>query len=148
MKVNPFIAGLLMAALLAVGTVPGNAHGALQAGSQVPVFTLKDVNGKAHPLSGMKNTPMTILYFFDPDSRPSIEGLLSLDQLAKQYRDADLSVWAITRSSKNKVAAFNKTTKTLFPVLLDSGKVSAMYDAQRVLPTTFFKVAGKLPRSC
>ena len=58
MKVNPFIAGLLMAALLAVGTVPGNAHGALQSGSQVPVFTLKDVNGKAHPMSGMKNTPM------------------------------------------------------------------------------------------
>ena len=83
-----------MAVLLAVGMVPGIAHGALQAGSQVPVFTLKDVNGKAYPLSGMKNTPMTILYFFDPDSRPSIEGLLSLDQLAKQYRDADLTVWA------------------------------------------------------
>ena len=135
MKVNPLIAGLLMVALLAVGTVPGIAHGALQAGRQVPVFTLKDVNGKAYPLSGKKNTPMTILYFFDPDSRPSIEGLLSLDQLAKQYPDSDLSVWAITRSSKNKAAAFNKTTKTLFPVLLDSGKVSGMYDAQRVLPT-------------
>ncbi len=60
---------------------------------------------------------------------------MSLDQLAKQYRDADLTVWAITRSSKQKVAAFNNTTQTVFPVLLDTANVSDMYDAQRVLPT-------------
>jgi tetratricopeptide (TPR) repeat protein len=99
------------------------------------VFTLKDVNGKAYPLSAVQNRPMTILYFFDPDSRPSIEGLLSLDQLVKKYRDADLTVWAITRSSRQKVDAFHQKTRTLFPVLLDAAGVSAMYDAQRVLPT-------------
>ena len=92
MKVNPILVGLLMVTLIAVGLLPGIGHGAFQTGSQVPVFTLKDINGKTYPLSGMKNKAMTILYFFDADSRPSIEGLLSLDQLAKQYRDADLTV--------------------------------------------------------
>jgi tetratricopeptide (TPR) repeat protein/peroxiredoxin len=135
MKVNPILVGLLMAAVTVVGMLPGIGHGALNSGSQVPVFTLKDINGKPYPLSGMKNKAMTILYFFDADSRPSIEGLLSLDQLAKQYRDADLTVWAITRSSTLKVAAFNTTTQTVFPVLLDTAGVSDMYDAQRVLPT-------------
>ena len=135
MKVNPILVGLLTAAVTIVGLLPGIGHGAFQTGSQVPVFTLKDINGKTYPLSGMKNKAMTILYFFDADSRPSIEGLLSLDQLAKQYRDADLTVWAITRSSKQKVAAFNNSTQTVFPVLLDTAGVSDMYDAQRVLPT-------------
>ncbi|MBC2713102.1 MAG: tetratricopeptide repeat protein [Desulfosarcina sp.] len=135
MKVNKIIVGLLMAAVIAVGVSPGIGFGALQSGSQVPVFTLKDINGKAYPLSGIKNMAMTILYFFDADSRPSIEGLLSLDRLAKQYRDADLTVWAITRSPKQKVSAFQDSTQTVFPVLLDTASVSDMYDAQRVLPT-------------
>ena len=136
MKLIPFTIGLLvMVALLSTGMAPGVAHGALKAGEQVPVFTLKDANGKAHPLSGLKRRAMTILYFFDPDSRPSIEGLLSLNQLTQQYRDADLTVWAITRSGKRNVDAFIQSTKPAFPVLLDSAGVSGMYDAQRVLPT-------------
>jgi tetratricopeptide (TPR) repeat protein len=135
MKVAPLIVGLLTAAVIAVGVTPGIGNCAIQAGSPVPVFTLKDINGKAYPLSGMQNKAMTILYFFDADSRPSIEGLLSLDGLARKYRDADLTVWAITRSSKQKVIAFQDRTQTVFPVLLDSAGVSDMYDARRVLPT-------------
>jgi len=135
MKVDRCFVGLLIAFIIAVGFASTNAQGALKTGSAVPVFTLKDVNGKAYPLSDTQTKPMTILYFFDPDSRPSIEGLLSLDQLVKKYRDADLTVWAITRSSPQKVDVFNQKTQTLFPVLLDSAGVSAMYDAQRVLPT-------------
>ena len=135
MKVIRVLASLLTVAILSAGIICPSAYGAVQTGSPAPVFTLKDANGKAYPLSSLQHMSMTILYFFDPDSRPSIEGLLSLDQLAKEYRDADLTVWAITRASKSKVAAFNQKTRTLFPVLLDTGKVSAMYDAQRVLPT-------------
>lgn len=135
MKIARLLAGLLVVAIISVGIASPNAYAALQTGSPAPVFTLKDANGKAYPLSGLQHMSMTILYFFDPDSRPSIEGLLSLDQLAKDYRDADLSVWAITGSSKSKVDAFNQKTRTGFPVLLDTGKVGAMYDAQRVLPT-------------
>ncbi|BBO67174.1 hypothetical protein DSCA_11040 [Desulfosarcina alkanivorans] len=135
MKVSPLVIGLLAAAVIAVGGTPGIGHSALQTGSRVPVFTLKDINGQAYPLSGMKRRAMTILYFFDADSRPSIEGLLSLDGLARKYRDADLTVWAITRSSKQKVAAFQDRTQTVFPVLLDSAGVSDMFDARRILPT-------------
>ncbi len=135
MRVNPILVGLLTVTAIVVGGWSGMGHAAPQTGSQVPVFTLEDINGKTYPLSGLKQMAMTILYFFDADSRPSIEGLLSLDQLAKQYRDADLTVWAITRSSKQKVAVFHKSTPTVFPVLLDTTGVSGAYDAQRLLPT-------------
>ena len=135
MKIARLLTRLLVVVTVCLGIARPPVYGALQTGSQAPVFTLKDANGKAYPLSSLQRKSMTILYFFDPDSRPSIEGLLSLDQLAQKYRDADLAVWAITGSSKNKVDAFNQKTRTVFPVLLDTGKVGAMYDAQRVLPT-------------
>lgn len=135
MKVNRTPGRLLTLAVIVGLMLPGIGRGALPIGSQVPVFTLKDVNGQTFPLSSMGDKAMTILYFFDVDSRPSIEGLMSLDQLAKQYRDADLIVWAITRSAKPKVAAFNNSTQTAFPVLLDTAGVSDMYDARRILPT-------------
>ena len=137
MKIIRLLARFLVVVTVCLEIVSPHAYGALPTGGQAPVFTLKDANGKAYPLSGLQRMSMTILYFFDPDSRPSIEGLLSLDQLTKKYSDADLAVWAITRSSKNKVDAFNQKTRTLFPVLLDTGKVGAMYDAQRVLPTVY-----------
>lgn len=136
MKSIALTIGLLIVVVsLFAGVAPGVAHGALKAGEQVPVFTLKDADGKAYPLSSLKHRAMTILYFFDPGSRPSVEGLLSLNQLTQQYRDADLAIWAITRSGKKQVDAFNQSTKPAFPVLLDSAGVSGMYDAQRVLPT-------------
>jgi peroxiredoxin len=78
---------------------------------------------------------MIILYFFDVDSRPSQEGLLSLNQLARQHKEADLTVWAITLSPKEKTSQFAAQSKLAFPVLLDTGKVSDLYGARVVLPT-------------
>jgi len=108
---------------------------ALEQGRAVTVFSLQDIQGKKYDLSGMKNTPMVVLYFFDAQSRPSQEGLLNLDQLAKKYRDAKLVVWGITRSPKDKVADFVSKTKPSFPILLDSSNVSEMYNAYLILPT-------------
>ena len=135
MRAKANIGGLLMALIIALGTISGDAWAALKTGSQVPVFTLKDINGEEFSLSGIRHSSMTILYFFDPGSRPSIEGLLSLDQLARQYQDSGLTVWAITRSSKKQASEFIRTSKTVFPVLLDTDDVSATYDALRILPT-------------
>lgn len=123
--------------LFLVVCLPVLANSLVPPGQPVPIFSLKDDDGGVHSLSAIKNRTMTILYFFDADSRPSIEGLLSLDRLAAQFQDADLTVWAITRSSKTAIAAFKLQTQLRFPVLLDDGDVSRMYDAQRVLPTVW-----------
>jgi tetratricopeptide (TPR) repeat protein len=70
------------------------------------------------------------------DSYSSQEGLLTIDQLAKQYARPDLVVWAITISEKGKVVDFVSRTDIRFPVLLDeSTEVSDLYQARIILPT-------------
>jgi len=123
---------VFLATLIAVGS-PG--YGQITAGQKAPVFAATDINGTRHDLATMKTNPMIILYFFDVASRPSQEGLLALDDLAKRYADADLKVWAITRSAKDKVAEFVTKSRVTYPVLLDTAKVSDLYQARFVLPT-------------
>lgn len=108
---------------------------ALSKGQGVPSFALQDLSGKKYDLSAMKKTPMMVVYFFDAASRPSQEGLLSLDQLAKKYKDANLTVWGITRSPKNSAAEFASSVKPSFPILLDTSNVSDLYNARLILPT-------------
>lgn len=127
-----FILFIIM--LTGLTLISGVCYSQISAGKQAEVFSLKDSDGKTYDLSAMKKNPMLILYFFDVESRPSQEGLLSLDQLVKKYKGTTLNVWAITLSPKSKVSAFIKDTGLNFPVLLDSSNVSKRYNAQTVLP--------------
>ena len=104
-------------------------------GGLAPNFALFDVQGKKYDLAGMKASSMTIVYFFNPASQSSVEGLLSLDQIAKKYKKADLNVLAVTAVQKDKASAFAKSSKLSFPVLIDNAKVSEAYDAKNILPT-------------
>ncbi len=133
-SVKPCIVCLMLAVLLVAGT-PAPGFCKLKSGDAVPLFTLQDLNGKTYDLAAMKDQPMVILYFFDAASRPSQQGLLSLDELAKKYKDTDLIVWGITRSPLAKVKQFVKKAKPSFPILLDKAGVSDKYEAKLVLPT-------------
>jgi tetratricopeptide (TPR) repeat protein/peroxiredoxin len=108
--------------------------GQIEGGPAAP-FALFDVQGKKYDLATMKASPMTIVYFFNPLSQSSVEGLLSLDQIAKKYKKADLNVLAVTASQKDKAVTFAKSSKLSFPVLIDNAKVSEAYDAKNILPT-------------
>ncbi len=132
--ITRFIVFLLFILAMILG---GNkiGHCQLSPGQEAPQFSLKDLSGKVHDLSRTKARSMIILYFFDIDSRPSQEGLLSLNRLAKRFKGTDLTVWAITRSSKEKVTRFQARSALVFPVLLDSSDVSDRYGARLVLPT-------------
>jgi peroxiredoxin/Tfp pilus assembly protein PilF len=105
-------------------------------GEPAPDFGLTGVDGKVYTLSSLKDRPMVMLYFFAVDSKPSHSGLKALDQLCGQYRDSDLQVLAITRSSRARVERFLSHTPIEFPVLLDTGRVSKRYGADRIVPTT------------
>ena len=113
----------------------GLCFGQLCTGKAVPLFSLKDIQGQTYDISGLKNQPMVIIYFFDAESRPSLEGLLNIDNLSKQYKNADLMVWGITCSQKEKVSTFIARTQPTFPVLLDTAGVSDLYQAKLILPT-------------
>lgn len=127
------------AALLAAGFILGvwgAAFGALGVGEQAPPLSLLDTSGKTHTLAAGKGRPMTILYFFDVDSRPSLEGLLTLNDVAKRTKGGNLAVLAVTASGAGKAAGFARKAALSFPVLLDEGgRVAEAYRARQVLPT-------------
>ncbi|MFA6147137.1 MAG: tetratricopeptide repeat protein [bacterium] len=124
---------MIAAASLAVAVA---ALGAIGPGTAAPTLVLKDTGGKSYDLSSSKRRPMTILYFFDADSRPSLEGLLTLNQVAKRSKSGDLTVWAITTSPGEKASGFARKAGVTFPVLIDvGGKVSDAYRARQVLPS-------------
>jgi len=70
-------------------------------GNPAPLFALKDTKGITFEIEKMKTHQMVILYFFDAASPSSLEGLITLDTLAKKYKDADLRVWGITFSGES-----------------------------------------------
>lgn len=117
--------GLLLAA--------GMGYGQVSAGRTAPVFSGKDLGGKTLDLSRERGNPLTILYFFDAGSRPSQEGLFSLNHLARRHK-ADLSVWAITASPKEQVARFSSLAGLAFPVIPGAANVMNLYGARQVLP--------------
>ncbi len=128
----------ILAVFLTTAMIAGVGASAVQAQpltGKAPLFALKDVNGKTYDLAAMKDHPMIILYFFSVDSRPSQEGLLNLNQLAVKYKQSDLKVICITRASGEKAEQFIRNTGTAFPVLLDESNVSALYQANLILPT-------------
>ena len=125
----------LLLAIIGIIFVSNVCYAQISSGQGAPAFSLQDINGKGFDLSGMKQQPLTILYFFDIESRPSQEGLLSLHSLVKKYKGTDLVVWAITTSNKEKVTNFVKSTGISFPILLDNSTVSSLYNARMVLPT-------------
>ena len=122
---------VILAALLWAG----DGYGQPSPGTAAPAFSLPDAKGQIYDLSKVKDQPLSILYFFAVDSRPSQEGLLSLNDLAKQHPGSRLTVWAITLSPPEKVRQFAAQTGVSFPLLLDKGQASDLYQARTVLPT-------------
>jgi tetratricopeptide (TPR) repeat protein len=123
------VAGVLTCLLVFAAT----GYGQVQSGRSAPVFSGTDLTGKTLDLSRMKGKPLTILYFFDAGSRPSQEGLFSLNQLARQHK-GDLSVWAITASPKEQVTRFASMAGLAFPILPGAANAMGLYQARQVLP--------------
>lgn len=124
---------LVLALVMAASGIPP-CH-AVTVGQAAPEFGLKDLKGTVYNLAAMKSSPMMVLYFFDAASRPSQEGLLSLDQIARKYKGAQLTVWGITPSTRAQAADFAAKTRSSFPVLHDTAGVSEQYNARAILPT-------------
>jgi len=124
---------VVVVALIGLFSLAGTGYGQVRSGQTAPVFSGKDLSGKTLDLSRVKGKPLTILYFFDAGSRPSQEGLFSLNQLARQHK-ADLSVWAITASPKDQVARFSSMAGLAFPIIPGAAGTMSLYGARQVLP--------------
>lgn len=130
---NYIIIGVVLGLLCLAG--PPSALSQITIGETAPDFTLQDLNGSIHPLADIKPRGLIVLYFFDTESRASLEGLEYLTFLKKKYQAADLVVWGITRGDTAQITQFIKSHKPGFPILHDSQDVSQLYEAQFILPT-------------
>lgn len=106
-------------------------------GDTAPDFSATDIKGTSFGLTMLSDRPLSILFFFDAESTSSQEGLKHLHKIVRQYKNADMTVWGITRSAKDKAAAFVRSAGIDFPVLLDTGDISDAYNAKLVLPTIY-----------
>lgn len=111
-------------------------------GQAAPTFDATDVKGSAFALEMLKDSPLTVLFFFDAESASSQEGLKNLHNVVQEYKNADMTVWGITRSAKDKAVAFLRDTGIDFPVLLDTGGISDAYNAKLILPTIYILGPG------
>ena len=124
-----------LGALAFLLAVPLSAWAQPMSGEPAPIFQAPGLDGKTYDLATMATSPMTVLYFFDATSPASQEGLLRIDDIARNYQTAGMTVWAITRSPKPEARAFADARKPAFPILLDGSDISDRYDARLILPT-------------
>ena len=104
-------------------------------GQTAPTFALKDLNGQMQDFAKASDKDLKILYFFDAKARVSQEGLISLNDLARQYKSANMLVWGITRSSRSDAQQFKAGSRLDIPILLDTSNVCNLFNARVVLPT-------------
>ncbi len=112
----------------------GLCYGQPVPGKPAPQFTGNDLSGRNRSLFDLKNQAMVVLYFFDPGSASSREGLISLGRITERY-GRELTVWGITRADHDSAARFASGNDLDFPIILDQSDISDRYQARRILPT-------------
>jgi peroxiredoxin len=140
---NSIAACVLILVFFAAAFSPLPLYAWVKVGAAAPPFSLKDLQGKTHSLAGGKAAQITILYFFDVDSQSSREGIIKLALMATKHRSA-LRVLAISGSSREKLARFDRETDIPFPLLYDDGKVRSLYNAKMILPVVCAVDSGRM----
>lgn len=109
---------------------------AVKIGSKASYFALKDLQGRTFRLKNIKK-PLVAICFFAPFSKASEESMKTLQDLKTRYGDDQVFALGISKAPRDKVARFVSKKGFTLRVLLDTGKVSDLYGAGFILPTTF-----------
>lgn len=108
-------------------------------GATLPDFTLTDLQGKPHQLSGLKGK-VVMVNFWATYCTPCIKEMPSMQRLANQFKGKPFQILAIDMTEdRAAVEAFVKrfNIKVSFPILLDTkGEVVEAWKVSAV-PTTF-----------
>jgi cytochrome c biogenesis protein CcmG/thiol:disulfide interchange protein DsbE len=123
--------------LAAVFLVFGCAQApAVEVGKDAPAFTLADIDGKQMSLSDFKGK-VIILDFFASWCPPCRQEIPDFIELEKQYEGEGLAIVGVALVNAEEAKAFAAQFHINYPVLVDDGKVSALYGPVRSIPTTF-----------
>ena len=104
-----------------------------------PDFTLPDLNGNPVRLSSFRGKGV-VLNFWATWCGPCRREIPWFIQLQKEYGPRGLQVIGISmdEGGSKTVERFVEKTGIDYPILLDNGRVSTLYGATEILPTTYY----------
>jgi peroxiredoxin len=88
----------------------------------LPVFTIKDTQGKAYNLSELKNNKASVLVFMSPECPICQKYTLTINQLAQAYEAKGVKFYAVfpgKNFKKKDINTFAKEYAITMPLLLD-----------------------------
>ena len=109
---------------------------AIEAGSTAPDFSLTNVDGQKASLSDFKGKAV-ILNFFASWCPPCKAEIPDFVELQKKYGDKGFTFVGVSLVSLQESRDFAAKMGINYPILVDDGKVSALYGPVRAIPTTF-----------
>ena len=118
---------------------------AVEQGEPAPDFSLSTIDGDTVSLSDFK-CKVIILDFFASWCPPCREEIPDFVDLQKRYGSKGFTMIGVSLVSQKDSKSFASRMGINYPVLVDNGKVSALYGPVRSIPTTFvigrdFKIA-------
>jgi cytochrome c biogenesis protein CcmG/thiol:disulfide interchange protein DsbE len=117
----------------------------VEQGEPAPDFSLSTIDGDTVSLSDFKGK-VIILDFFASWCPPCREEIPDFVDLQKRYGSKGFTMIGVSLVSQKDSKSFASRMGINYPVLVDNGKVSALYGPVRSIPTTFvigrdFKIA-------
>jgi peroxiredoxin len=134
MNIRLFKVFTLVLTLLTIGACSQGS--AIEIGKDAPDFSLPDLNGKAVNLSDFKGK-VVILDFFASWCPPCRQEIPDFIELQKSYGDKGFAMVGVALVAAGEAKEFADKAGINYPVLIDDGKVSAIYGPIRSIPTTF-----------
>jgi peroxiredoxin len=105
----------------------------LRPASPAPEFSLADLQGRVIDARNLRGKPLIVLFFFDIQSRPSLDCLAKVDRLARRHPSV-LTVYGISPSPPDLIKSYFASHGITIPVLHDPSGVRRLYDAKQILP--------------
>ena len=109
---------------------------AIEAGQSAPDFSLTDIGGQKTSLSDFRGKAI-ILNFFASWCPPCRAEIPDFVELQKAYADKGFTFVGVSLVDAKESKDFASKMNINYPVLVDDGKVSALYGPVRSIPTTF-----------
>ena len=123
-------------AFLLMGSFSGglsSAEAALKKGDVAPYFP---------ELKAAQKKPMTVLYFFQLNSKPSVAGLDHLKELYQEYKKAGITILVIAKDDRKSLNAFFEKNPVPFYIISDNETIFSQYEVKVILPVTYILGAG------
>jgi cytochrome c biogenesis protein CcmG/thiol:disulfide interchange protein DsbE len=109
---------------------------AMEIGKKAPEFSLPDIEGKTVSLSDFSGK-VVILDFFAVWCPPCKQEVPDFIELEKAYGGKGFAMIGAALAKLPDAGKFVREFGINYPVLIDDGKVSALYGPIRSIPTTF-----------